>query len=181
LSTGDCIRYILPDTNGSSGSVDQPSSLFHFGNEFLVEQTFCTFVQWGILVISILSQEGVRRRTMVTTSHWETISSRLSTLRALIPFLASTISSIRTLTKKFTLGKISVVVPQQLFTAERLQPLQHPITNSTTTNSTNHLVLEIKGISSNVGYVPLAGPGLIMGGDKVSYKDEDGHDDVFSD
>jgi hypothetical protein len=56
LTALESIGNILPDADGTSGSVDEPSSLLHFRNEVLVEQSLGALVEWGVLISASLLQ-----------------------------------------------------------------------------------------------------------------------------
>ncbi len=62
---------------------------------------------------------------------------------------------------------------------EWLEPLEHSVTNSTSSNGTNDLVLKIERESTDVGDVPATGHDLLVSWYKVSEQDQDGHHDVL--
>jgi len=61
MTTRKGVGYVLPDTDGTTCSVDQPGSFLHFRDELLVEKTLCTFVQWGVLTVSAEIQETSKK------------------------------------------------------------------------------------------------------------------------
>lgn len=76
---------------------------------------------------------------------------------------------------------VGIVVPQELFASERLESLQDPVSNPTAADGTDDFSFEVKRVSGNVGDIPFARPGLIVGGNKVSYEDENRHEDMLGD
>lgn len=98
---------------------------------------------------------------MVTISHCATMSSSFSTLRALIALAAS--------------GIYRVIEPQKLLAIEGLQSLQDSVPDSTTAYGTDNLTLEVKGITSNFGNVPVVGLDLLVSWNKVANQKQDGH------
>lgn len=129
------------------------------------------------------------------------MSSRLSTRRAVIPFLASAQNRQhhpdirvpksedgpphplpqRTERGELTRRDIGVVMPQELFAPERLQTLQHPVPDPSTPDRSDDFTLEVKRVSSDIGNVPFSLSGLIVRRDKVADEREDRHHDVFGD
>lgn len=59
--------------------------------------------------------------------------------------------------------------------------MEYSVTNSTSTESSDDLVLEVVGVSSDGGDVPVSSHDLLVGGNEVSDEKEDGHDDVLGD
>lgn len=74
-----------------------------------------------------------------------------------------------------------VIKVQQLLALECLQSPQHTLTNTSHSNSSNDLVLEIILVLCDGSDVPVTVLDLFVGGHKVADESQDGHDDVLSD
>lgn len=80
-----------------------------------------------------------------------------------------------------TSRKTVVVVVQVLLRVERHQTLENTVANTTSTNGTNDLALQVVGVASNLGYHPVTTLDHLVRRDEVSDEQEDAHDDMFSD
>lgn len=74
-----------------------------------------------------------------------------------------------------------VVKVQQLLAIKRLQSAQHTLTDTSNSNGTDDLVLEVVLVLGYGSDVPVTSFDLLVGGDEVADKGEDGHDDVLGD
>ena len=80
------------------------------------------------------------------------------------------------------LGRQRLVVKvEELLAVKRLQATEHTLSNAADSNRAHHLVLEVVLVLGHLGHVPLALDNLLVGGNKVADKGEDGHDDVLGD
>jgi len=74
-----------------------------------------------------------------------------------------------------------VVVVEELLAVEWLQSAEDTLTNTTDSDGTDDLVLEVVLVLGDSGDVPVTVADLVVGWDKVADEGEDGHDDVLSD
>lgn len=112
------------------------------------------------------------------------MSSSFSTRRALTA-LAASLPCISMFTRpepeSLTGRQVHVVEPQELLAVEALQPAQHPIPDTSRSDSTHDLVLEVKGVTSDIGDRPIVVDDLLVRWGVVADEVEDGHDDVLGD
>jgi hypothetical protein len=125
----------------------------HLSNQLLVEQT-----------ASLLMQRTVNSNDITLGDQ----------------FLQGINTSATNLLLDFGLQRLVVEI-QQLLTIKWLQSPQYTLTNSSYSNSSYNLALEIKLILCGGSDVPFTSLDLFMRGDEVTDEDEDGHDDVFGD
>jgi len=144
---------ILLDHNGTTGSVDQPRALLHLGDELLVEET-----------ARLLVERAVDGDNIALGQH-------------LLEVLHTSAANLLLL-----LGRQRLVVKvEELLAVKRLETAEHTLSDAADSNRTDHLVLEIVLVLGHLSHVPLALDNLLVGGDKVADKGENGHDDVLSD
>jgi hypothetical protein len=144
---------ILLDDDGATGGVDEVRALLHLGDELLVEET-----------LSLLVQRAVDGDNITLGKH---LLKVLNTAAADLLLL---------------LGAEGLVVEvQELLAVEGLQPPEDTLTDTADSDGTNDLVLEVVLLLGDGGDVPLTTLDLLVGGDEVAHKGEDGHDDVLSD
>jgi hypothetical protein len=80
------------------------------------------------------------------------------------------------------LGRQGLVVEvQKLLALEGLETAEHTLTNTANSDGTDNLVLEVVLVLGDLSNVPLTLGDLLVGGDEVADKSEDGHDDVLCD
>lgn len=72
-----------------------------------------------------------------------------------------------------------VIEVQKLLAVERLETPQDTLTDTTDSDGTHNLALQIELVLSSSGDVPFSGLDLLVCGDKVADEDEDGHNDVL--
>lgn len=134
-------------TNGAPSSVDQPRTRLHLADEFFVEET-----------TSLLMKRAVDGDDITLRDH-------------VLKFLhSSSLDSLGRLSRE-----ASVIEPQKLLAIEGLQSLQDSVPDSTTAYGTDNLTLEVKGITSNFGNVPVVGLDLLVSWNKVANQKQDGH------
>lgn len=138
-------------TNGASSSVDQPRTRLHLADEFFVEETTSLLVERAVDGDDITLREHVFKLL-----HSSSLDS-LGRLR----------------------GEVSVIEPQKLLAFEGLQSLQDSVSDPTTAYGTDNLTLEVKGVTSDVGNVPVIGLDLLMSWNKVANQKQDGHYHMF--
>ena len=74
-----------------------------------------------------------------------------------------------------------VVEVEELLAVEGLETAEDTLTDAANSDGTDNLVLEVVLVLGNLGDVPVTTCNLLVGGDKVTDEEEDGHDDVLSD
>ena len=74
-----------------------------------------------------------------------------------------------------------VVKVQQLFAVKSLESSQHTLADTSHSNGTNDLALEIIFVLSGGSHVPFTGLDLLMCGYEIADESEDGHDNVLGD
>lgn len=148
-SSGD----VLLDDDGSTGGVDEVSTLLHLAEELLVEETL------GLLVERAVDGDNV------------TLSQHL------LEVLDTSAANLLLL-----LGAQGLVIKvEELLALEGLETAEDTLTDTADSDGTDNLVLEIILLLGNTSDVPVTVEDLLVGGDKVADEDEDGHDDVLSD
>lgn len=73
-----------------------------------------------------------------------------------------------------------VVEVEELLAVKRFKSAQDALTDTTNTNGTNDLVLEIILLLGDGSNIPVTSLHLLVGGDKVSNQYQDGHNNVLS-
>lgn len=120
---------------------------------------------------------------MVTTSHWATSSSRVSTRRAPRAFSSSGDRGYRVVSYNFNTSARNtnlVIVVQELLALKSLKTSQDTLSNSANTDSSDNLVLKVILVLSDSGNIPFTSLDLLVCGNKVADKSEDGHDNMLS-
>jgi hypothetical protein len=74
-----------------------------------------------------------------------------------------------------------VVEVQELLAVEGLETAEHTLSDTTDSDGTDNLVLEVVLVLSDLSDVPFTLDDLLVGGDEVADEGQDGHDDVLSD
>ena len=74
-----------------------------------------------------------------------------------------------------------VVEVEELLAVEGLETAEHTLTDTADSDGTDNLVLEIVLVLGDLGDVPLSLGDLLVGGDEVADKGQDGHDNVLGD
>lgn len=74
-----------------------------------------------------------------------------------------------------------VVEVQKLLAVERLETSQDTLSNTSYSDGTDNLALEIELVLGSGSDIPLTSLDLFVCGDEVADEDEDGHDDVLGD
>lgn len=144
---------ILLDDDSTTGSVDQPGTRLHLGDQLLVEETT------GLLVQGAVNGDNV------------TLSEHL------LEVLDATAANLL-----LGLGAQGlVVVVEKLLAVEGLKTAEHTLTNTADSDGTDNLALQIELVLGDSGDVPVAVADLVVSGDEVADQEEDGHDDVLSD
>jgi hypothetical protein len=147
------IGNILLDNNGTTGGVDEPRTLLHLGDEFLVEQTA------GLLVERAVDGDNIALCEHLLEAIDATAANLLLDLRA----------------------QGLVVEVEELLAVKGLETAEDTLTDAANSDGTDNLVLKIVLVLGNLGDVPVTTGNLLVGGDKVADEEEDGHDDVLSD
>lgn len=138
-------------TDSSTSGVDEDSTLLHLADKSLVDEALGLLVQWAV------------------DSDHITLCNHV--LEGLYPADTDLLCGV--------LWKSVVVEVEEFLAVEWLEPLEHSVTNSTSSNGTNDLVLKIERESTDVGDVPATGHDLLVSWYKVSEQDQDGHHDVL--
>ena len=146
------ISDILLDNNGTAGGVDEPRALLHLGDEILVEEAT------GLLV-----QRAVDGDDIALCKH---LLQVLDTAAAnlLLDFGAQGL----------------VVEVQKLLAVEGLETTEDTLTNTTNSDGTDNLVLEVVLVLGDLSNVPVTTDDLLVSGDEVADEGEDGHNNVLS-
>ena len=82
---------------------------------------------------------------------------------------------------QLTSGKRVVVVVEELLRVERLETLQHSVTDSASTKGADNLTLEVESVACDVRYLPVTALDHLVCGHKVADEQEHAHDDVLGD
>lgn len=141
------------NADSTTSSVDEPSTLLHLGDELLVEHTL------GLLV-----QRAVDSDDISLSEHLLEVLNSSAT-----NFLGS------------LFGKGLVIEVEEFLTVERYETSQDTFTDTSDTNGSNDLALNIEGVLGNGSDVPFTTGDLLVSGDKVADESEHGENDVFSD
>lgn len=126
-------------------------TLLHLGNEVLVEQA-----------ASLLVQGAVDGDNVTLGQHL---------LEVVDATAANLLLNLR--------GQGLVVVVKQLLAVEWLKTAQDTLTDTTNSDGTDNLALEVILILGGASNVPLTGLDHLVGGDKVTDEDQDGHENVL--
>jgi len=144
---------VFLDDDGTTGSVDEPCTLLHLGDQLLVEQASCLFVERAVDGDNIaLSQHLL-----------EILNTSAANLLLHLGFEGL------------------VIKVQQLLAVEGLETAEHTLTNTTNSHGTDDLAFKIVFVLGNSCNVPVSSLDLFVGRDKVADEGEDGHDDMLSD
>lgn len=141
------------NNNSTTGSVNQPGTLLHLGDELLVEETP------GLLV-----ERAVDGDNIALSQH---LLQVLDTSAANLLLLLS--------------AQWLVVEVEKFLAVEWLESSENTLTNTANGNGTDDLTLKVVLTLGNGGDVPVTSLDLFVGGNEVADKDEDRHDDVLSD
>lgn len=144
---------VLLDDDSATGSVHEPSTGLHLGDEVLVEETAGLLVQGAVNSDDVALGEHLLKGVDATAAN-------------LLLDLGS---------------QGLVVVVEELLAVEGLQAAQDTLTDTADGDGTNDLALEVELVLGDGGDVPLAVADLVVGGDEVADQEEDGHDDVLGD
>lgn len=80
------------------------------------------------------------------------------------------------------LGRQRLIVKvQQLLAVERLETAEHTLSDTSDSNGSDNLALEVVLVLSDLSNVPFTLGNLLVGGDKVADESQDGHDNVLGD
>ena len=163
--------------DGTKGDVDDPDSLLALGDTLGVEKVEGSLVERAVDGDNVATGKHVLEDGDTLTSDG---SGELG-------------------------GEGVVVEVEELLAVEGLQALEDTVSDSTNSDSSDNLTLEVvserkrgerKGqrrsssrqsrdgysrVASDLGDVPATGSDLLVGGDKVADEDEDGHEDVLGD
>jgi hypothetical protein len=149
----ECLDNVLGNADGSSSSVDEPSTILHVRDELLVEEALGGGVQRAIDGHDITQREHLLQR----------LNSSATNLL-------------------FDVGRHGlVVVVEHFHGVEGLASLEDTLADSAATNGTDDLTLEIVGVLGDSSNIPAARDDLLVGGDKVSDQNEHSHDNMLSD
>jgi hypothetical protein len=144
---------VLLDDDGAAGCVDEPGALLHLGEEVLVEEAARLLVERAVDGHDVALREHLLKAV-------DAAAADLSLLLG---------------------GQRLVVEVEQLLAVEGFEAAEHTLTDAADGDGTHDLVLEVVLILGNGSDVPVASGNLLVGGDEVADKDQDGHDDVLSD
>jgi hypothetical protein len=153
LTTFNSVSDIFADTNGTTSGVDEPSTLLHLGDEFLVEHTL------GLLV-----ERAVDSNDIGLTEHF---------LEILNSPAANFLGCFRV--------EGLVVEVKEFLAIEGDETSQDSFTDTADTNGCDNLAFDIEWVLGNGCDVPITGSNLFMGRDKVTDESEHGENDVLSD
>lgn len=79
------------------------------------------------------------------------------------------------------LWKRSVVEIEEFFAVKGYETLEDTVADTTGADGADDFAFEIEGVTSDCGDLPVAALDHLMGGDKVTDEEKDGHDDMFCD
>lgn len=156
--TGEVARLqglgdILLDDNGATGSVDEVRALLHLADELLVEQTL------GLLVERAVDGDNVTAGDKLLESVYATAANLL-----------------------LDLGRQGLVVEvEELLAVKGLETAENTLTDTADSDGADSLALKIVLLLGDGGDIPVTLSDLLVSGDEVADKDENGHDDVLSD
>jgi hypothetical protein len=128
-------------------------TLLHLGDELLVEETTGLLVKWAV--------DG----------------DNITLCQHLLEVLDPPATDLLLLLWRQWL----VVEVQKLLAVEWLQSAQDTLADTTNSNGTDNLVLEIVLVLGDSGDIPVTSGDLLVSWDKVADEDENGHDDVLGD
>lgn len=141
------------DADGSTGSVDEPCTLLHLGDEFLVEQTL------GLLVERAVDGDDIG------------LSKHL--LEALDSSAANFLGGFS--------GERLVVEVEEFLAVEGYETSQDTFSDTSDTDGGDDLALDIEGVLGDGSDVPFTTRDHLVRGDKVADEGEHGQDDVLGD
>jgi hypothetical protein len=128
-------------------------TLLHLGNEVLVEQALCLLVQRAVDGDDVTLLEHLL----------EVLDALAANLLLLL------------------LAERLVVKVQELLAVKGLETTQDALADTADSDGADDLVLKIVLLLGDGSDIPVPSLNLLMGGNKVSHQDQDGHDDVLSD
>lgn len=146
------IGDVLLDDDSATGSVDEPSTGLHLGDQVLVEQTT------GLLVQGAVNGDDI------------TLSEHL--LEVLDATAADLLLGLG--------AQRLVIIVEELLAVERLETAEHTLTDTANGDGTDNLALEIELVFGDSSNIPLTARDLLVGRDKVADQSQDGHDNVLS-
>jgi len=141
------------DADGTTSGVDEPSTLLHLGNEFLVEEAL------GLLVKRAIDGDNIG-----LSKH---LLERLN---------SSAADFLRGLFRKGLVIKV-----EEFLAVEGYKTSQYSFTDTADTDGSDDFAFEIEGVLGDGSNVPVTASNLFVGGDKVPDEGEHGEDDVLSD
>ena len=177
-SLSDCPFVADRATSG----VHQPRTLLEMAEQLGVDQPTGGLVKWSVdsdnVAFGDEFLEGVGERL-----YGGFASAVRITLRSRMRF-APTASAASTISKDqlgvscpnasdLAIWERGVVVVQKLLATERLETLQDPVSNPTSTDGTDNFALEVKGVPGDVSDVPVATLDHLMSGHEVPDEQED--------
>jgi len=152
LTRLDGLGDVLLDDDGATGSVNEPCTLLHLGDQLLVEETS-----------SLLVERAVDGDDIALGQHlFEVLDTSAANL--LLNLWLQWL----------------VIEVKELLALKGLESAEHTLTNTADSDSTDDLVLKIVLTLGDGGNVPVTSLDLLVSWDEVSDEDEDGHDDVLS-
>ena len=143
---------VLGVDNGTTGRVDDPSTLLHPGELLGVDEATSTFIERAVDGEHV--ELGKEVLEIFATDSAGVLLELLVTL---------------------------VVVVGELGAVEGLQSLENARANTSGAKGTNDLTFKVVGLTSYLSNVPVTFEVLSIGGNKVADENEDGHNDVLSD
>jgi hypothetical protein len=128
-------------------------TLLHLGDEFLVEETASALVQRAVDGDNIALGEHLLK-VLNTAAANLLLNLGLEGL---------------------------VVVVEQLLAVEGLETAQHTFTDTSNSDGSDDLVLEVELVLGNGGNIPFTVADLLVGRDEVANQSQNGHDNVLGD
>lgn len=147
------LSNILLDNDGTAGSVDEPRTGLHLGDELLVEETA------GLLVQGAVDGDNVTLGKHLLEIMDATAANFLLDLG----------------------GERLVIVVEELLAVEGSEAAEDTLTDTADGDGTDDLALEVELVLGDSSDIPVAVLDLLVGRDEVADEDEDGHDNVLSD
>jgi hypothetical protein len=137
------------DADGSTSGVDEPSTLLHLGDEFLVEHTL------GLLVKRAVDGDNVALGEHLL----EALNSAAANF-----LLGLSVEGL-------------IVKVEEFLGVEGYETSQDTFTDTADTDGSDDLAFDIERVLGNGGNVPIPSGDLFVGGDKVADESKHGEDD----